>query len=132
MRFLKAYAAISAALFVVCYGSYCFVTWSIPNPFAFYADIPEMTSEGRGAVLFWHLTIMMVIILFAATAADLKPGKKRRFDDAELAIRSTATHSNTVTQPEKQKSPDAADIAVGVGAGIVGAEAVTSILGIDD
>ena len=107
-----------------------FVEWTLFNPFSFVAEIPSMSTDDRGGLLSGIGVMYLIAYGSAGIYRDTRtPNEKEEVDSgAKLYDR-----SYSVIAPISTRSgPDAVDIAVGVGLGIVGSGIVSDIFGIDD
>lgn len=107
-----------------------FVQWELSNPFSFIADIPSETAENRLGLIgtlgmYYFFCYFAGWIIFDFKNSNSENGKEDRKD---------ISHSSYTPLREVNASsgPDAVDIAMGVGLGIVGADIVSDIFDIGD
>ena len=109
---------------------YCFTEWTLVNPFAFVSEIPTMTKDDRFGYLAGFCGCYFAAYWAAYTIVLMRSDKKKVDDDVLIE---SYRESYSLSEPVAIRSgPDAVDIAVGVGLGIVGGGIVSDIFGIDD
>lgn len=141
-RFAVYYLVFCSVTYFVIYLGFSFVNWSLENPFQWVLDIPVLTPGGRLGLLGTIFLFLLVSMVFSASLyAVFFPSDEDNDDVRPYAIRNNS-YEEKISDPHyyrrrenvsnKSDSLSATDIALGVGAGIVGAEIIDDIFGGDD
>lgn len=124
-----AIGVLLGSYYIICLFQF-FVHWELFNPFAFIVNIPSETAEYRGGLvgglgIYYFFSCFAGWVIFDFKNSNTEKGKEDRKD---------ISHSSYAPLREVNVSsgPDAVDIAVGVGLGIVGGGIVSDIFDIGD
>lgn len=134
--FLKIHFALCLGVWFVLYSVYCFISFEIHNPIYILINLPNYTSEDRAGIIGCFIIINLIVGVISNCIKESifdKDKKASHVDISSVSLPSSSTIKETVYYPvETQKSgPDALDIAVGFGTGMIGAEIISDVF-LDD
>ena len=72
---LKKHSILTIIIYVIIYASYCFITWSIVNPFQWIINISTYSDSRRFEILFGILYYHCISILLLHEGCKIKKAK---------------------------------------------------------
>lgn len=130
---LKLFFIVNFTVYFSFYFIGAFIMWELTNPFQWVINLPTASSEDR----FGTLMLIFLYYLFTGglTLAVISSKNPSILDDdhpTNIARSNTVSPYHSTETVIINSGPDAVDIALGVGAGVLGADIVGGILGLDD